>query len=205
VRAAPQGHLRPVAGQPAVHRGRRHRQQRRRRGEQVETAIFDGLGPRIRWALTGRVILRWKLRSGVKQNRLYPTTFSIPSEDERTAVQPGDVVKLMFEQSDGWGERMWVRVEKAGRHRMVGRLENLPLGFPRLDIGSKIRFRREHIVDIHDDPAPPPCPDCVYEARERQLETLRSVRRPAASADGGAGDIGMRFVHGECGGTASVD
>lgn len=57
--------------------------------EQVETAIFDGLGPRIRWALTGRVILRWKLRSGVRQNRLHPTSFWIPSEEDKDEIEPG--------------------------------------------------------------------------------------------------------------------
>jgi hypothetical protein len=120
--------------------------------EQIETAIFDGLGPRIRWALTGRVILRWKLRSGIKQNHLHPQTFWIPSEEDKAAVEPGSVVKLMFEQSDGWGERMWVIVEKVGRRRMVGSLVNRPQGFPRLDFGRRIKFRREHIIDIDLDP-----------------------------------------------------
>ncbi len=128
--------------------------------EQLETALFDGLGPRIRWVLTGRVILRWRLGSGVKQNRLHPTTFWIPSEDEKATVQPGSVVKLMFKQSDGWGERMWVVVEKVGRYRLVGRLDNQPLDFPRLYLGRAIKFRREHIIDIHPDPVSSVCVEC---------------------------------------------
>jgi len=120
--------------------------------DQIETAIFDGLGPRIRWALTGRVILRWKLRSGVKQNRLYPTSFWIPSDQEKDAIQPGSVVKLVFEQSDGWGERMWVLVDKVSRRRIIGYLDSNPYDFPRLYPGRKIRFRREHIIDILPDP-----------------------------------------------------
>lgn len=166
--------------------------------EQIETAIFDGVGPRVRWALTGRVILRWKLRSGVKQNRLYPTSFTIPSPVECRALEPGDVVKLMFEQNDGWGERMWVRIEKAGRRRLVGRLENLPLAFPRLDFGSKITFRREHIIDIHPDPAPPSCSDyeTVYAAREQELEALRSRR--TGNSDGATAPS-VRMVCEGCG------
>jgi hypothetical protein len=120
--------------------------------EQIETAIFDGLGARIRWALTGRVILRWTLRSGIKQSRLHPQTFWIPSEEDKDAVEPGSVVKLMFRQSDGWGERMWVIVEKVSRRSMIGSLANTPVEFPRLDFGSKIKFRREHIIGIDLDP-----------------------------------------------------
>lgn len=168
--------------------------------EQIETAMFDALGPRIQWALTGRLILRWKLRSGVKQHQLYPTTFEIPSEDERQAVEPGDMVKLMFEQSDGWGERMWVCVEKARRRSLVGRLDNLPLDFPRLDYGSKVRFRREHIIDIDLDPVPPLCPDCVEDARARQLRPpgIDSVALPPI--DGGHGVTApiLRLVCNQC-------
>lgn len=121
--------------------------------EQLETAIFDGLVPRVRWALTGRIILRWRLGSGVKRNREFPDSFWIPSEDEKDNVRPGDVVKLMFEQSDGWVERMWVGVERVGRRRRwIGTLTNTPLGFPRLQPGDKIRFRRKHIIDYDLDP-----------------------------------------------------
>jgi hypothetical protein len=143
--------------------------------EQVETVIFDGIGPRIRWALTGRVILRWKLRSGVKQNRSYPTSFWIPSEEDKNEIGPGDVVKLMFEQSDGWGERMWVLVEKVGRRRMVGSLANDPVGFPRLHFGHKIKFRREHIIDIDTDP--------YTQTVERQHTTMCSHCRGSNESD----------------------
>jgi hypothetical protein len=170
--------------------------------EQFETAIFDGVVPRVRWALTGRVIRRWKLRSGVKQNRLFPDTFSIPSKEERLSVGAGDVVKLMFLQSDGWGERMWVRICRVGRWRLVGHLENLPLDFPRLDVGARIVFRRHHIIDILEDPGPPPCPDCLYEARDRQMKALeaaaearRTLEAPAVAMP----PMSIRMTCGECG------
>lgn len=120
--------------------------------EQLETALFDGIWPRIQWALTGRVILRWSLGSGVKMNRNHPDTFWIPTDADKAQVEPGSIVKLIFHQSDGWGERMWVRVEKIRGGRLVGRLDNDPLGFPRLHYGDRIKFRRKHIIDIHPDP-----------------------------------------------------
>lgn len=142
--------------------------------QQIETVIYEGLGPRIRWMLTGRVILRWKLGDGVKQNRLTPTTFWIPSDEEKDLIEPGDHVKLMFRQSDGWGERMWVVVDKIGRRRIVGDLDSEPLDFPRLYPGRKIRFRRKHIIDI----LPPGFDDTMHVAGPGLITS------PASSAGG---------------------
>ncbi len=123
--------------------------------EQLEVALVEGLGRRLVWAATGRVIYRWHLASGVQRNREHPITFHIPPIGERQAVAPGMDVKLMFEMRDGFGERMWVTVVRAGRRRLVGVLGNLPVGIPRLMPGDKIKFRREHIIDIwRDDPTP---------------------------------------------------
>lgn len=69
--------------------------------EQLELALVEGLGQRIKWAATGRVIYRWHLGSGVRRNREHPDTFWIPSEEERSAVVPGMEVKLSFEMRDG--------------------------------------------------------------------------------------------------------
>jgi Uncharacterized protein conserved in bacteria (DUF2314) len=116
--------------------------------EQLEVALTEGLGYRLRWAATGRIIHRWHLSSGVKRNRKYPDSFQIPDEEDRLAVVPGLVVKLMFEMRDGWGERMWVNVTAVKRRHLVGTLINLPVGIPRLTAGDKIKFKRDHIIDI---------------------------------------------------------
>ena len=42
--------------------------------EQLEVALFDGVGERLRWAATGRIIHRWHLDSGVEFNRRSPDT-----------------------------------------------------------------------------------------------------------------------------------
>jgi hypothetical protein len=42
--------------------------------QQLETALSDGIWPRLMWMLTGRVIYRWKLGDGEKRNRNHPKT-----------------------------------------------------------------------------------------------------------------------------------
>jgi len=121
--------------------------------EQLEVALIEGLGYRLRWAATGRIIHRWHLESGVERNRMYPDTFEIPDEELRLAVVPGLVVKLMFEMRDCWGERMWVTVTAVKRRYLVGTLINQPVGIPRLTQGDTVKFERDHIIgiDLPDD------------------------------------------------------
>lgn len=117
--------------------------------QQVEVAIFEGLGARARWAATGRIIDRWHLASGVERNRMYPETFEIPSDDERADVQPGDRVKLVFETKHGPGEKMWLTVVRERRRGgLVATLDNTPVFMPRLFPDDEVKFRRDHIVDI---------------------------------------------------------
>ena len=40
--------------------------------EQMEVALFEGLGERLERAATGRLIYRWHLGSGVERNEAYP-------------------------------------------------------------------------------------------------------------------------------------
>jgi hypothetical protein len=121
--------------------------------EQLEVALFEGVWERIVWAATGRIIERWHLNSGVKLNRKHPTSFWIPDEDDKQAIEPGVVVKLMFTIDNVWGrhvwgERMWVQVVAIKKRHIVGRLLNEPLAIPRLGHGDRIKFKRDHIIDI---------------------------------------------------------
>lgn len=121
--------------------------------EQLEVALFEGLGERLRWAATGRIIHRWRLSSGVERNREFPDSFWIPGDLEKSElIRPGMDVKLMFEmrsKRDSWGERMWVEVvdEKLGG-KFVGTLRNQPVGIPRLYAGHSIKFGRDEVIDI---------------------------------------------------------
>lgn len=117
--------------------------------EQLELALFEGLWGRIAWAATGRIVDRWHLDSGIVRSREHPDTFWIPDEMEKAAIHPGAVVRLMFTMRDGWTERMWVRVTAVSERRLVGTLANYPYGIPRLTYGTKVRFRREHVIDIN--------------------------------------------------------
>jgi hypothetical protein len=120
--------------------------------EQFEVALVEGLGQRLVWAATGRIIYRWHLGSGVQRNRDHPNTFPIPDEEDRMTVQPGMHVKLMFEMKDGGGDRMWVEIISVKRRKLVGRLINQPLMIPRLMPGDQVTFKPEHIIDIwYDD------------------------------------------------------
>jgi hypothetical protein len=50
---------------------------------------------------------------------------------------------------DGWGERMWVSVSTIKRRQIVGELINTPAGIPRLNVGDKVVFTHDHVIDIH--------------------------------------------------------
>lgn len=119
--------------------------------EQLELALFEGVRYRIEWALSGRLIHRWRLGDGVQSNRRWPNTFEIPSDEEKDGVRPGDLVKATFRIRSGqWGERMWVEVARVHRGRVTGQLINAPVGIPRLEVGRKVRLKHKHIIEIAD-------------------------------------------------------
>lgn len=115
--------------------------------EQIEIAISEGLWGRLVWAATGRLIYRWRLRSGVRAHENAPDTFWIPSEQVKREVKPGFLVKLAFDLRGG-GERMWVKVSAVEGDRLIGILRNHPACIPRLCAGDTIKFRRDHIIDV---------------------------------------------------------
>jgi hypothetical protein len=103
----------------------------------------------------------WELASGVALNEQHPTTFWIPTADQRSNVIPTDYVKLNFkiaaddpESDDGIsviGERMWVQVKSAYGPYLWGTLANNPTFEGKeigLEHGSEVIFLPEHIIDI---------------------------------------------------------
>jgi hypothetical protein len=87
--------------------------------------------------------------SGVSRHLACPETFEIPAYEERLAIEPGVVVRLMFEMNDGWCERMWVRVTTGGERHLTRVLISRPFAIPRLSDGATIKFKRHHVIDIH--------------------------------------------------------
>lgn len=165
--------------------------------EQVETALADAAMPRLRWAiqgaLEGRVINRWRLGDGEQRHQEYPQSFWVPDAEEKAWIEPGDLVKLMFEQTwpGGIGERMWVRVTKVGPRNLEGRLDNHPVVIPRLEADSVIRFERRHVIDLAFDTgeafevieaeADRPqvhCPDCGHCCNQRGPEPEHELFAP---------------------------
>ena len=121
--------------------------------EQFETALADGVWPRFRWALTGRVINRWRLADGDQRHREHPESFWVPEPRTKSLIEAGDFVKLAFDQTwpGGFGERMWVRVTKAGPKKLEGQLVNEPIFIPRLSWNDTIKFERKHVINFDID------------------------------------------------------
>ncbi|MEL6274771.1 MAG: DUF2314 domain-containing protein, partial [Bacteroidota bacterium] len=64
----------------------------------------------------------WQLEDGEEYNRRYPDTFDIPSAEEKSAIKPGDLVKLMFAfgtAEDHDVERMWVTFKEQKDDKLI--------------------------------------------------------------------------------------
>lgn len=96
----------------------------------------------------------WGLLDAASQNAAFPDAFPIPSAEERAAVGPGDLVKLVFvldpPPPDGPNaERMWVEVRSANdAGRFDGWLTNKPVVITELVAGTLVAFDTRHVAGI---------------------------------------------------------
>ncbi len=104
----------------------------------------------------------YELRSGLAQHHRTPETFYMPREDERQALEVGDIVKLIFiiavtpdpedPDDDGtFGERMWVIVTGRIGPYYIGTLNNMPVTSDEQDsltFDDEVIFLPEHVIDI---------------------------------------------------------
>jgi hypothetical protein len=74
-------------------------------------------------------------------------SFEVPSREEVLALRAGDSVKIVFQQKDLPGERMWVKLTTLSTAKMVGTLESTPL-FISLETGAEVSFHPLAIVAI---------------------------------------------------------
>lgn len=93
-----------------------------------------------------------------------PYTYFLPSEAELAALEPGDLVKLIFRPltpDRKWdAERMWVIVDNVEAEKLQGRLDNVPDDVPGLAVGDQVEFERYHVVDCDwSDERTQPSPD----------------------------------------------
>jgi hypothetical protein len=92
----------------------------------------------------------WSLLDAEVHNEAHPRSFFIPSRDERETLEVGELVKLVFEDEDGDGERMWVEVTDRAPGGYVGILTNQPIVID-LERGARIEFEPRHVIDIHEE------------------------------------------------------
>lgn len=90
-----------------------------------------------------------ELMNGVEQNKKYPTSFHIPSDEKKSKVEVGDVVKIVDIQ---YGERFWVIVKEfISDELMVGEINNTLVGKQPYSLGDKIFLTKDNIIDVNDE------------------------------------------------------
>lgn len=89
----------------------------------------------------------YKLIDGVKRNRENPSTFEIPSEQDKASLSTGNYAKLVFEEGEH-GERMWVKITDINGDSFVGELNNDPSILATIEHGDKVEFNSKHIIGI---------------------------------------------------------
>ncbi len=80
------------------------------------------------------------------RNLQHPLTFHIPTLEQIEALQPGDFVKLIFEDR----ERMWVKITSREGDEFTGVLNNDPV-IVDMKCGDKVLFYSRHIASIWSD------------------------------------------------------
>lgn len=78
--------------------------------------------------------------------------FDMPTKKSLLDVFEGDEVKLIFEDDNGLGERMWVTVTECGNtDHWEGTLDNDPVGTysrPKLKYGTTLSFHPYDVIDV---------------------------------------------------------
>jgi hypothetical protein len=94
--------------------------------------------------------MAYALVSGIDRHQRSPNSFLIPSPDEKSAVKPGDYVKLIFSQGDESlpAERMWVKVTSREGDSLRGTLASEPYAVTQLAFNALIEFETDHIIAV---------------------------------------------------------
>ena len=84
--------------------------------------------------------------------RAAPYTFYLPPAVQTGALQPGDLVKLVFRSippGREWeAERIWVMITGRDAGGFTGTLDNIPSDMPQLKRGAEVSFQAHHIISI---------------------------------------------------------
>jgi hypothetical protein len=88
-----------------------------------------------------------------ERSREKPQTFFTPTHTELNAIKKGWYVKLIWENAEGMGERMWVKITQKFAGKFHGELNNNPAvhaGF--LSCGDHVEFEERHVAQIMEPP-----------------------------------------------------
>jgi hypothetical protein len=99
--------------------------------------------------------LDWYLGNAEEEHAAHPHSFFIPTREERSNRNPGDLVRLLFyirnpPQGGPKAERMWLEVSARADHGYVGLLTNQPTAIKDLSLGDEIAFSSGHIIAVQD-------------------------------------------------------
>ena len=101
--------------------------------------------------------ITFTLEDGVALNQENPDTFWIPPKERRENLVKDDLVKLVFNLTDGeqtQGERMWVIVKSGDSSGYTGILDNDPYSTDQIKAGLEVSFEPRHVIDIFEDEIP---------------------------------------------------
>lgn len=122
----------------------------------------------------------WELESAEERNRANPRSFGIASLEERTSLEPGALVKLLFlflNEENGREivgcERMWVRVSEVRGGRYAGTLEDSPVTSTVLADGDVVEFLPEHVATVMIPRTDPRHPEYVSPPQEPAIATSK--------------------------------
>lgn len=96
----------------------------------------------------------------VEQDNDLPLAAPLPPDEERLAVVPGDIVKLVFRYRDAYprhdgklirAEHMWVQVIEQLDGDLIGELDSDPQHPSLLKSGHPVTFHPKHIIAIWRD------------------------------------------------------
>lgn len=94
----------------------------------------------------------YELVDGVERNRAHPTTFNIPSLEQKRMIGPGDFVKVGFvlkrQKGNVTVERIWLEVTAVLDDVIVGTIANTP-EYLDAKFGDVVRGERRHVLQIH--------------------------------------------------------
>lgn len=89
----------------------------------------------------------------VERARLYPGTTTVPPQEERDSLWPGDLVKVVVVH-DGLGdvgERIWVKVLplQVGQEGYRGEVVSFPVACC-VEAGDVLKFGPENVADVYE-------------------------------------------------------